>query len=180
MLAFGYQPERPEQLEIIREFLKSNQDDGFKYDHLVVEDDLPSGTALGVEFGAGERINMRDSINTLAEGLRAALSQGKRVVLVMPSTYSAQVISGNIGSQLVKNFKLPLTTISIVELLTNRDQEKTVSLQCLVTDAEQGGTGPLGCAILQASRSIYRKKMEAGKRPGMMDQRGISDYLVFY
>ena len=37
-LAFGYQPERPEQLEIIRQFLKVNTEPGLKYDLIVAEE----------------------------------------------------------------------------------------------------------------------------------------------
>jgi malic enzyme len=42
------------------------------------------------------------------------------------------------------------------------------------------GAGALGCAILQQSRATYRKKGEPGKRAGMVDQRGLTDYLIFY
>jgi hypothetical protein len=178
-LAFGYQPERPEQLEVIREFLKVNSEPGLRYDVIVSEEGLGD---LGPGFESAEKINMKGQVELLAQGLKNAQTAGRRTLLVMPSAYSTQILKSNVSDTLKSKYDIPLVSFSVVELLRSREQERKISIPCFVSDTGKDltGTGPLGCAILQQSRATYRKKTDENKRAGMMDQRGASDYLIFY
>jgi hypothetical protein len=179
ILAFGYQPEHPQQLEIIRQFLKVNVEPGLRYDVIVSEEGLGD---LGAGFETAEKMNMKAQVEALAEGLKSARTAGKRVMLVLPSAFGTQLLRANLSDILKQKFQVALVSFSIVELLRSREAEKTVSVPCFVSDTgtDVAGTGALGCAILQQSRATYRKKTELGKKAGMMDQRGAADYLIFY
>lgn len=176
ILILGYQPEKPHQLELIKEFLKSNKEPGMNYETVVADEHLELPTELGVS----EKIDTNQKVEALAQGLKTALEQKRRVALIVPSIYSAQLVGGNVADLLKRQYQLPITSFTVVELPRTREQEKEVSIPCLMTDADNTGTGSLGCAILQAGRATYRKKMPPGFRTGMMDQRGSSDYFIFY
>jgi hypothetical protein len=178
-LAFGFQPERPEQLEVVREFLRVNSEPAMSYGVIVAEEGLGP---LGPGFETAETINMKDQIETLGQGLKEAQAAGHRTLLVMPSAYSTQLLKANVSDILKKKYNIPLVSFSVVELLRSREQEQRISIPCFVTDTgtDVAGTGPLGCAILQQSRLTYRKKTDVNKRAGMMDQRGASDFLIFF
>ncbi len=178
ILAFGYQPEKPEQLEILRQFVKINSGAGLKYDVIVADADLGD---LGAGFEGAEKLHMKEQLEDLAKGIQAAQAAQRRVLMVMPSSFSSQLLPANVVGQLKQKFQLSITSFSIVELLRSRDSEKTVTIPCFVSDTGQDvlGAGALGCAILQQSRATYRKKGEPSKKAGMMDQRGLTDYLIF-
>lgn len=176
ILLFGFQPEKAQQLEVIKEFVRSSKDSGLIYDTVVADDNL----SLPAEIPVSEKIDSQAKLETLAAGLKAALVQKRKVLLILPSVYSAQLVGGNVADLLRRKFEIPLMSFTLVELPRNREQEKAVSIPCLMTDADSTGVGALGCAILQTGRAHYRKKMESGKRTGLMDQRGVSDFLIFY
>lgn len=176
ILILGYQPEKPHQLELVREFLKSNKEPEMSYEAVVADEHLD----LPTEIGVSEKIDTNQKIEALAQGLKTALEQKRRVVLIVPSIYSAQLVGGNVADLLKRQYQLPIGSFTVVELPRTREQEKEVTIPCLMKDADNTGTGSLGCAILQAGRATYRKKMPPGFRTGMMDQRGGSDFLIFY
>lgn len=179
VLAFGYQPEKPAQLEILRQFLKINSESGLKYDVIVTDAGLGD---LGAGFEGAEKIPMKEQLDDLSRGIQTALQSNHRVMMIMPSSFSSQLIPQNVVGLLKHKLQIPITSFSIVELLRTRESEKSVSIPCFVSDTGQDvlGAGPLGCAILQQSRLTYRKKGEVGKKAGLMDQRGLTDYLIFF
>lgn len=176
VLIFGYQPERPNQLEIIKEFIRTNTEPGMKYDTVVADENL----TLPPEVTVAEKIDSVNRVEVLASGLKAALEQNRRILILLPTVYSTQMLGGNVADILRKQYQVPFTSFSIVELPRTREEEKAVSIPCITTDSDTSGPGVLGCAALQTGRMNYRKKREAGKWTGLMDQRGASDFLIFY
>jgi hypothetical protein len=158
ILLFGYQPEISGQLEIIQEFIRINAESGYAYDTVVMEEQLPANIAA-------EKINTRDRLEDLAAGLKNAMETNRRALVLLPAAYSSQVVSGNVANLLKKNYGLPITSFTVVELIRRREAEKQVVIPCYVTDDDPTGAGALGCAVLQQSRNHYRKKMAPGKKP---------------
>jgi len=176
ILIFGIQPDQAYQLELLQEFIKINKEPSMAYDTIVADEHL----ALPSDFKVSERIDSLQKTEALAQGLKTAIEQNRRVLVVMPSIYSAQLVGGNVADLLKRKFQLPMGSFTVVDFPRLREKEKEVTIPCMMTDADTSGVGSLGCAILQKARLAYRKKMTPGFRTGMMDQRGSSDFLIFY
>ena len=171
IFAFGYQPEEPDQMFVIKHWYKSGLADVW-----LADENLP----LDEDFKNIERINTYKDKEQISNRVFEYFQLNKKVGLILPSVYSSQMIPGNFVDFFKRDKKIPITSISLVELIRKRDDEKLARIPCLVPDTDQTGMGPLGCAILQQSRMLYKKKLEPGKKVGYVDQRGVFDFLVFY
>lgn len=171
ILAFGFQPEHPQQLEVIHEWYSSKAVDVW-----LAEDSLQINPSLM----SLESIDTKNNTDALVEKIQKANLEGKKVGLILPTVYSSQMVENNLIDVLKKRYQLTITSFSIVELLRQREQEKSAIIPCYVANTDPTGFGKLGCAILQQGRSLYRKKMPEGKQVAWMDQRGAYDYLIFY
>lgn len=173
ILLIGYQPEKPHQIEVARELLKNK-----KPDVLVFESNLD----LSNEYPGSEKLIFSERIEILAKGLRDAVAQGRTVVLVAPSVYSAGIISGSVADLLRNRHALPVHSLTMAEFPKSRAEEKNMSIACLMKDADQTGTGALGCAMLQAGRAHYQKKMQPGSQvalTGLLEVRSPGDFYFF-
>lgn len=178
ILLLGFQPERPGQIQAVLEFLRTNTEAGYAYDTQVIEENFPP--EIQALFPTAEKINAKEKIQDLAMALQSAHQQGRRVVVILPSMYTSQMLQQSVADQLKKKFQVPILSFSFVELIRSRENEKSVAIPCYVTEADPTGAGRLGCAILQQSRLHYRKKLSPGKNAALMDQRGSRDFLIFY
>lgn len=176
ILVLGYQAEHPEQFEVVRALLQNIQATDSKFDTWIAEDKLD----LPELWQVPEKVQMSGDLGPIGLGLKQGLEQGRRILVLVPSVFSSPLISTNLADQLDRRFHLPVLTVTLAELPRTREDEKSVTIPCAMPDADSIGTGVLGCAILQAGRSTYRKPTSPNSRIGFMDQRSPSDFLVFY
>jgi hypothetical protein len=105
-------------------------------------------------------------------------AKGQRVAVIMPTIYSSQLIPGNVAFKMKNQAHLKITSMSITDFPRSREEEKYMRYPCSVEDVDQSGLGKLGCFITQEARTNYRKKMTHDSLVGLVDQMGMSDYLV--
>lgn len=171
LFAIGYQPEHPEQLKVIKYWKENGLADIWFAD---------VNLQLGEEFSEVEKFDSKTQFEDLAKKLFQLYSTDKKIAVILPSVYSSQIVNDNFVDLFKRKYYLPIMSLTLVELLRVRDQEKALVLKCYMPDADKTGFGALGCATLQQSRFFYRKKGEPGKKTAYMDQRGALDYLIFY
>ena len=177
ILVFGVAPGHTEDMELIRGFFEANQEAGSKYEVLIVEPMLPY-----VElFNTGIYIPMKEDMPRLVEGIQKARAQGLRVVIVVPNIYSSQLLPNNPVDRLKSEYKMDLTSISISKFPLTREQEETFDPKCFDGGAvDPAGTSPLGCVVRNMARKTYRKKFEANKYSGALDQTGPKDFVIIF
>jgi hypothetical protein len=169
--AFGFQPEMPHHLDVIKHWYDLKIADVW-----IVESKLQ----VKPEFISGISLDSHEQYQQIVEVIKKALAENKKVALVLPNIFSSQQVDNNLVSSLIKNEKIEVTSFSLVELIRNREDEKSAWIKCSVTPVDQTGYGHLGCSILQQARNLYRKKTDPNKKSAYMDQRGAFDYLIFY
>ncbi len=123
--------------------------------------------------------------NTLKSSFskRQAVTQRKAIALIsggLDSMLATKLIQDQGIHVEGINFYTGFCVEGHTHAIRKRDDDKLARIPCLVPDTDQTGMGPLGCAILQQSRMLYKKKLEPGKKVGYVDQRGVFDFLVFY
>lgn len=177
IVLLGVTPNQIEDLELWRGFLEANQEEGSKYDLIVVESMLPY-----VEiFNNGMHLQTKEELPRLVEGINKAREQGLRVAIIVPSIYASQMIQGNPVYRLKEEYKMNVTSLSVSKFPLTREQEASFEPLCANGGAvDPAGTSVYGCMIREVARKTYRKKFEANKYSGLVEQTGAKDYLILF
>jgi hypothetical protein len=177
VILLGVTPNKIEDVELWRGFLEASSDKENAYQVIVVESMLPF-----VEiFKEGVHIQLKEELPRLLEGIQKARSEGLRVAIIAPHIYSTQVLKNNLADRLINEFKIDVLSLTVTKFPKNRNQEADFELKCHEGDSDDpSGTSNLGCLIRNIARVNYRKKMEAGKYSGLMDQTAPKDYLILF
>lgn len=172
----GVTPHQVEDLELWRGFLAANQEPGSKYDLVIMQDDLPFSDILNPPV----KLNVKDERLRLSEGIIKARAQNLRVAVITPNIYSSQLLTQNPASLLMNQDKIAVTSLSVSKFPVTMEQEEAFEPKCSIDADDRVGVGPFACVIRNKARNLYRKKTEAGKYSGIMDQTGDHDYTVLF
>jgi len=175
LLFLGLDVSHPEQLETVKTLLENDQEPGIRYDLVVAPDHfLPEG------YLVHEKLPPRDQVETLAQGLEKGLEAGHRIAVIVPTADAAQYVSGNLVNQLKAASKLTPMSLAMTDFPRTRQQESRMTYPCIVAGVDQSGLGPFGCLVAQTARANYRKRYPEGQFVGLVEQIGLSDYLILY
>lgn len=178
---FGVIPEKKAHYQIWQELLKVAKEPGLKYDLLIIEKNLPYIEAVDkTTFSQVEVMDLKDDFNRLAEGLKKASEEKRRVALLAPSIYISTVLKGNIADRLKNEFAIKALSFSTSTFPLDADQEKNMDIPCILNEQDHSGAGQLGCFVAHSARPYYRKKKVVGKYPGAVNQIGAQEYLVIF
>lgn len=179
VIFLGVTPNHIEDMELWRGFLEMNLEAGHMYDVVLMEPMLPY-----IEiFNVGMRIDMKEEMARLAEGIKKARLANLRVAVVVPSIYSTHLLKNNPYNRLKEEYQIEGLSISIAKFPVTKEQEQSFEPRCIVDGAnarDSSGTGSLGCAILHGARKTYKEKIDNGKYSGLMEQTGAKDYLILF
>lgn len=177
VLFLGVTPNSIEDIEMWKGFLEANNQKGLHYDTVIVEGDLAFVEAIPYNVN----INLRKEEDRFVTGVKKALSEGLRVAVIVPTIYSSQLLKGSMVNHLKSTYQLDITSFSISRFPTSEEQEIHFEPRCAMEESQDSdGTGALGCMIRGMARKTYRKKLEAGKFSGLMEQTGEKDYVVLF
>ncbi|MBO9666676.1 MAG: hypothetical protein J7501_07655 [Bdellovibrio sp.] len=175
ILILGVTPNKIEDMELWRGFFEANQEQGSKYDVIIVEPMLPY-----VElFNGGIYVPMKEDMPRFVDGIQKAREKGLRVAAVVPNIYASQLIENNPVSKVKADYKLDVTSLSVSNFPVTRAQEEVFEPKCIDGGAvDPAGTSSFGCMVRNNARKTYRKKLEPNKYSTMMEQTGPKDYLI--
>jgi hypothetical protein len=175
ILFLGVMPEKQYHYQAWEEFLKAVDEPGLAYDVVARDAQLNPEWA---QF-ANEVIDIKSNPQGLAAGLSAGLAQKKRVVVLVPSVYSSLTLNGNPAHMMKNDFKIGLTSMSLVNFARNLEEERQSEIPCMTVN-DVGGIGPLGCVIQLQGRILSRKKLKSDMYQGAMSLVGEGDYLILF
>ncbi|UXR64131.1 hypothetical protein EZJ49_13775 [Bdellovibrio bacteriovorus] len=175
VVMLGVTPNQIEDLELWRGFMEANQEQGSKYDVIVVDPQLPF-----VElFASNMRLDVQNEMDRFVEGIKNAQAQGLRVAAIVPYIYSSQLVKKGPALRLKEEHGIDVTSFSVMKFPVTREQEEGFLPLCeLDAGRDLAGTGHLGCMVREIARKTYRKKFEENKYSGMMEQSGGKDYII--
>lgn len=175
ILLLGVETENPESIEIWNQFLLHNKDPQMSYDVVVADQFLNDSE----QFKDAQILDTKEDSDSLLEGLKSLMDEGKRVVIVLPVVYSAQMIPGNVANKIKLKFP-QVMSLSMSEFPRSRAAEKKMPRACIVAGVDTSGIGPFACVVVQTARAQYLKRFKPGQRIGLANQIGLKDYLVLY
>lgn len=182
-LFLGAEPGRPEHLRLWLSFLEEQKKEvGGAYTVLIVDPEYKA--TLSTEdlklLTADQEISLKDSVAEVAEVIKNARVQKKRVAYLAPNLYTAQMLQQSPTQRLKHEFQLKTASFSAVYFPMTPEEENNLLFPCSTDEKDYLGTGKLGCAVIQKYRVIRRKLKPKLNFTGLMDLTGESDYLVFF
>lgn len=173
LIFLGVEADRPEHFTIWKEFLARLQEPGLRYDLVVMDQFLESS-----EFPNAHRIATKEGFNEFVQGVQAALSEGKRVAVLVPTIYAVQMIPENLAQNFMTDTQRSVFSLSLTDFPRSREQEKKLRYPCSVEGVDRTGLGPFGCLVLQAARGNYKTLFQQGQQIGMVQEIGLHDWIV--
>jgi hypothetical protein len=180
LVVFGV-PTQPEyQRQIIRGFIKAAADYQVPFDVLVAEADMPRLDLSGLPPMEVEAIPTNSPTQAeFVDKIQALRKAGKRILVYVPSVYSTHLLVRNPIDRYEKSTGEHLFAITSETLSLNPNQERLVDPPCTGGERDSEGTAALGCAVMQASRGIYRKNLKPTDHfIAIMNSPKPEDYLL--
>lgn len=192
----GIPTNRDWSTEVVTGFLLAAQQNERAYTHVIVEEKLTGPIQDEIRKIVPNMTPLATNTETLAElidAIQTSVRSGERVLVVLPNLYSTHLLPGNTMSRLEKSVfttdetlgkVTALFTISVAPLALEAAQEKEIDPICMGSERDGSGTAEFGCAILQAGRYYYRKRIldtEPGARErfvALMQSPKPNDYLL--
>lgn len=173
----GVDPEEPQHISIWKQFIVQNQEPGWKFDRIILEKNLSSSEKLGL----GEEIlDIKEKETELKFQWQSPDYKNKRIVLIVPSIYSSQLIKDNPVQRLKLNpNEGRILSISLVPMSDKKEAPEIQRIPCVAEGVDYTGQSPLGCAIKKKSM-FWSKPLKEGVRLGIVEQFGLHDFLAFY
>lgn len=175
ILFIGLTPGAVEDVEFARSFLaQTNLNEKNKIDVVVVEKDLPMIELVPSQL----QLDLKESAGSIAEAVKKAVATNKRIVVVAPNIYVSQLLGNNPIALIQERAGTTVTSLSLVKFPITEGQAKSFDPPCQVDAGDVRGTGPLGCAILQKSRILWRNLPAPEKYWGRLEKVGPKDFLL--
>jgi hypothetical protein len=174
VIFIGVEPDQMSHIEIADQFLQlsqKDQDQQMHFSEVYIEPKLAKGPFLATAIS----MDIKSESQKL---IQKAKKNNTKLLLVVPTIYSTQLIKEAPVSQLKLSSGLPMMSISMVPLFIGNNELRTWDVPC-VRDGDQSGESPLGCAVRDRAVVIGYNKVKKGKIAGQLEQYGIEDYLLF-
>lgn len=175
VLVLGGQPEEPSHFVMLEALIAEMEKSGMNVGNLLWDKDLPSVSDRPLVRLMDPRTEMSKIVEIIYDGLK----HDQRTILIVPGTYSSQLAEQNFVNAL-KSYKVPVTSISVLPLVREREKEKGYPYPCNVEGTDQTGIGTLGCTVLQIARANYRKPTPPEPYTGIVNQVTSTDFLILW
>lgn len=182
-LFLGAEPGRPEHLNLWLSFLEEQKSSvQSEYPFVIVDPEYKATLSPedAKRLVADKEISLKDSVEEIAQIIKNAREQKKRVAYIAPNLYTARMLPRSPVSRLKNEFQVKTASFSAVFFPLKPEDENQMMFQCSTDEQDTLGTGKLGCAITQKYRVVRRKLKPKMNFTGLMDLTGEDDYLVFF
>lgn len=173
LLVIGFEIGNQIHQEFLKSFFQNQENPVWKFDFIYRHSELP-------EFENLETIslNIKEQFTNFIEQAERQISDQKRIAVIVPTSFSSQIIENNAAHFIQGNIPIKVLSLSLVDFPRNREDEKSMSFPCVVEGVDQSGLGPFGCQVVQNARALYPQKFTPGDIIGSLHQMGPQDFLV--
>jgi hypothetical protein len=123
-------------------------------------------------------LDIKSESQKLVQKIQEANQNHGKILVVVPTIYSTQMIKEAPVSQLKLQTGLSMMSLSMVPLFVGNNELKSWDVPCF-RDGDQSGESPLGCAVRDRAVVIGYYKVKKDKIAGQLEQYGAEDYLLF-
>jgi hypothetical protein len=183
--------------QIATGFLEAALQNSRTFNRVIIDEQMATETRNQIRALVPDLIELKTNTETqsdLIDALNAGIAANQHILLITPNLYSTHLLPGNAITRLEKlmlagNEKddgriISLFSITVGPLALEAGQEKELDPVCMGSERDGSGTADLGCAIAQAGRYFYRKRI-LDKEPNararftaLMQSPRPNDYLL--
>ena len=183
--------------EIATGFILAGQQNSRTFNRVIIDDKMSSEMRAAIRKISPNLIELNTNTETLAEltdALNAGVAANEHILLIVPNVYSSHLLTGNMIFRLERSMLAPapkddgkifsLFSLTVGSLALEASQEKELDPVCMGSERDGSGAVDLGCAMVQAGRFFYRKRI-LDKEPNararftaMMQSSRPNDYLL--
>jgi len=179
VIVFGIPPQPEWHRAIVRGFLAQAAAEKVPFDTIVAQEGMPELSLAGLPPLEVQTVRMNTVIQgELIDRIRALRAAGKRVLIYSASVFTTHVLPGNPIDRFEQTSGDRFLTITTGPLVVRSKDEFRVDPPCLGSEVDKAGTAPLGCAFLQASRTVYRKHLPQDRFVAIMNSPKPNDFLL--
>lgn len=171
----GVMSENPLHYAIWESFLKTSEEQGFKFDYIVAAQELnniPQGMV-------SEKVDLRGNLDGFADGIKSLTQQGKRVAVLVPSEYATRTVVSGIGHVYAQKFQDKPLALAIFTYPRDLEESRAMPIPC-VTVNDNTGNGELGCELQLKGKILAKKQKQKDKYFAAMDLVGEKDYHIYF
>lgn len=172
VVVLGVPYNRDWSTDLISGFIRAATQNSRSFSHAVVEQKLPDELRAELKKHLPTTIEIdtnQADLTPLTNAIANAQQTKQRLLVIVPNLYSTHLLEGNLMRRLeaavfaeadkTKPIVGRLFSISAAPLALEAAQEKELDPICIGSERDGSGTADFGCAILQASRYFYRKRI---------------------
>lgn len=185
VVVLGVPSNRDWAAPLVSGFMLAAQQNARAFTQVIVEQQLQDDllaeikkvvpTAKGIETNSADLTALTEIVSKVQGSKPADSSQAptERLLIVVPNLYSTHLLAGNLVQRLEASLAASSTSgssdgarpprglfsITVSPLALEPAQEKELDPICIGSERDGSGTADLGCAILQAGRYFYRKRI---------------------
>lgn len=176
LVIFGIPTNQDWAAQIAIGFLTAAAQNSRTFTRVIVDDKMSPEIRAQIRQAAPTMIELNTNTETLAEltdALNVGMAANDHTLLILPNLYSSHLLPGNAISRLEKSMQsnegkeegkengkiVSLFSLTIGPLALEAGQEKELDPVCMGSERDGSGTADLGCAIVQAGRMFYRKRI---------------------
>ena len=176
LVFLGVEPQMENQLIICQSLMDQLKKEGNGFDVIVMDPHLDFRDRILHQ----EEMDIKTEMERFVQGVQKAKESHQRVAVIVPSLYGTYLIEATPASQILQKYNIRALTFTMSSFPTRREEENLLLYPCVPDQEDRLGSRNLGCMILASARTTYRKRYQGPKHPGMMDQVGLTEYLVLY
>ncbi len=172
VVVLGIPSNREWSKEFVVGFILAAQQNSREFTQIVVEQQLQADLRADVKKLMPTSLEIDTNKQDLTEftGIITNAQKSKqRLLVIVPNLYSTHLLIGNVMRRLEASLapethearpgETSLFSITVSPLALEAAQEKELDPICIGSERDGSGTADLGCAILQAGRYFYRKRI---------------------
>lgn len=179
VVVFGVPPQPEWHRAIIRGFLAQAAAEKVPFDVVIAEEDMPALSLEGLAPIEVQTVHMNTEIQgEFIDKVRDLRAAGKRILIYGASIFTTHILPGNPIDRYEQTTGERFLTITTGPMVLRSENEFKIDPPCIGSEIDKSGNAPLGCAFLQASRTLYRKHLPQNHFVAIMNSPRPNDFLL--
>jgi hypothetical protein len=175
----GLDPYEPSHAQVLLEFLRIAKLAGLNFNFIVMDESLGLSKSKDLIAIESQSFTFRKELDRFWGGLELARDKKLKLLVLSSPVESSKFLKDSLINLVNQKYQSNFLSLSMVKFPRNQAEESEMSIPCLMGAADQFGVGELGCAIIQKSRTFYRKKYHPAYLLMQMESRPNGDYLMY-
>lgn len=181
VLFLGVWTKDPFSMQVAGALVNEIQNSELKFDAVIVDPTIEVFSKGLATWPEHEATSIDREFDAIAKALARSMGDRRRVLYVLASIHSSQLVDPSPVSLLAQQLQTPFMSISMAPYALNTGEMDSLPYKCKGKLDDRIGDSAFGCAMTYTAQINMRKaqKLSPGKAMALMSQFGMNDYILF-